>query len=378
MSEQADTRTIQQRMIAVMQEVGHISKGRQAPSVVGGYKFRGIDDFLNALQPAFIKHGIVVVPQVQSVAREERPTKNGGVAINTILTIAYEFHGAGGDNIRAVVVGEGADSTDKGCNKAMSSAFKYLACQSFCIPTDEPELDTEANVPHDAKAGPVERAAARGNNGGQLPKSQAGGPSTNNSAAVSAKGAAPQGQSQTAPANSNPAPAGNGKANTQPSTTTNGSANGSNTAQNASATSAGASQPDPKSTGTTPSSDTSGTTESAGAQGAADPKSAPTTGGSSESSQAAQSQSSATATVGKTEMQQLLQAGTANGWQKHQLTEFICHAFKLTPQTMTTDFTFKLWEQAVRILSHPKNANGVVSVSASGQPLGPEHRWPQD
>lgn len=135
---------------------------------------------------------------------------------------------------------------------------------------------------------------------------------------------------------------------------------------------------DPKSTGTTPSSDTSGTTQSAGAQSAADPKSAPTTGGSSESSQAAQSQSSATATVGKTEMQQLLQAGTANGWQKHQLTEFLCHAFKLTPQTMTTDFTFKHWEQAVRILSHPKNANGIVSVSASGQPLGPEHRWPQD
>lgn len=142
--------------------------------------------------------------------------------------------------------------------------------------------------------------------------------------------------------------------------------------------SAKGSSPDPKSTGTTPSADGSGTTQSAGAQGAADPKSAPTTGDSSASSQAAQSQSSATATVGKTEMQQLLQAGTANGWQKHQLTEFICHAFKLTPQTMTTDFTFKLWEQAVRILSHPQNANGVVSVSASGQPLGPEHRWPQD
>ncbi len=145
----AESMTIQERMIAVMQEIGFIAKDRKAPSVVGGYNFRGIDDFYEALQPALIKCGVFVVPEVLDIIREERTTKSGGVSINTILKIAYHFHGEGGDSISAVVVGEGSDSTDKGCNKAMSAAFKYLASQSWCIPTNEPENDTEAVAPEE-------------------------------------------------------------------------------------------------------------------------------------------------------------------------------------------------------------------------------------
>ena len=110
--------TIQQRMVAVMQEIGFIGKDREAPKVVGGYAFRGIDDFYQAVQPALIKCGVFVVPEVLEITREERQTKSGGVSITTLLKIAYHFHGQDGDVITAVVVGEGSDGTDKGCNKS--------------------------------------------------------------------------------------------------------------------------------------------------------------------------------------------------------------------------------------------------------------------
>jgi hypothetical protein len=69
---------IQQRMIAVMQEIGFISKERKAPQLIGGYNFRGIDDFYAAIQPALIKCGVFVVPTVKDIKREERTTKSGG------------------------------------------------------------------------------------------------------------------------------------------------------------------------------------------------------------------------------------------------------------------------------------------------------------
>lgn len=153
--------TIQQRMVAVMQEIGFIGKDREAPKVVGGYAFRGIDDFYQAVQPALIKCGVFVVPEVLEITREERQTKSGGASITTLLKIAYHFHGQDGDVITAVVVGEGSDGTDKGCNKAMSSAFKYLCAQTWCIPTEEPELDTEANAPEPVKPKAPPKAPAK-------------------------------------------------------------------------------------------------------------------------------------------------------------------------------------------------------------------------
>lgn len=139
--------TIHQRMIAVMQEIGFIGKDRKAPSVVGGYNFRGIDDFYERVQPALIKCGVFVIPEVLDIIREVRPGKDGKSNYVTVLKTAYHFYGENGDSVTAVVAGEGADTGDKGCNKALSGAFKYMASQSWCIPTEEPELDTENNAP---------------------------------------------------------------------------------------------------------------------------------------------------------------------------------------------------------------------------------------
>jgi hypothetical protein len=180
------------------------------------------------------------------------------------------------------------------------------------------------------------------------PKSQGDGRSTQNSASPNAKAAAQQGQSQTAPANSTPAHAGNGKESTQQATTTNAESNGSSTAQSAGASSASANQADPKSIGGQSSGAGSGTTTSAGVEIAS-----------------------------KVQLQQLLQAAVANGWQGKAVSDWICHQFKLTVHTIEAQFTVKQWEAAVKILSHPGNAGGKVQVDHRGQPLPAEHHWPK-
>ncbi|MBX9937686.1 MAG: ATP-binding protein [Candidatus Obscuribacterales bacterium] len=181
-----------------------------------------------------------------------------------------------------------------------------------------------------------------------VPKSQAESSGQSSSNADDARVAAQQEQSQTAPASSTPAPAGSGKANTQQSTTTKSANSGSSTASNAGASSASASQPDPKSTTGKSSGAGSDTTTPAGVE-----------------------------IVSKVQLQQLLQAATANGWTGQTVTGWLCHQFKLDIRQIETAFTVKQWEAAVKILSHPGNKGGRVLVDHRGQPLPESHHWPK-
>lgn len=128
----------------VMKDVGAVGKDKKNPQQ--NYKYRGIDDVMNALQPAMIKHGIFVVPNVISHEREERKSSKGGLLIYSVLTINYKFYAEDGSFVEATVVGEGMDSGDKATNKAMSVGFKYACFQVFCIPTEE-MIDSEVDSP---------------------------------------------------------------------------------------------------------------------------------------------------------------------------------------------------------------------------------------
>lgn len=132
----------------VMKDVGAVGKDSKNPQQ--GYRYRGIDAVMNALQPAMIKHGIFVVPSVMEEHREERQTSRGGLLIYSVLKIKYTFYAEDGTFIEAIVVGEGMDSGDKATNKALSVGFKYACFQVFCIPTEEmidPEVDSPEPTP---------------------------------------------------------------------------------------------------------------------------------------------------------------------------------------------------------------------------------------
>jgi len=128
----------------VMAEIGSI--GKNSENSFDHYKFRGIDDVYNAVQPAFVKHGVFVVPEVIEQTHEQKLSSNDKPMMWVILRIRYRFYAPDGSYVDAVTVGEAMDRGDKSCNKAMSAAFKYALFQVLCIPT-EGDNDADASSP---------------------------------------------------------------------------------------------------------------------------------------------------------------------------------------------------------------------------------------
>ncbi len=111
-----------------------------------GYNFRGVDDVYNALAPLLSKHGLVILPRMMTRQCEERLSKQGGNLFYVTVEAEFDFVCAeDGSKHTARTFGEAMDSGDKATNKAMSAAFKYVALQTFCIPT-EGDNDAEAHT----------------------------------------------------------------------------------------------------------------------------------------------------------------------------------------------------------------------------------------
>lgn len=140
----AEKKSIFEAINGVMKDCGAVGKDDFNPQQK--YKYRGIDAIMNALNPALVKNGVFVTPEVIDEKREERETQRGGLLIYSIIKVRYTFYAPDGSSVSAVVTGEGMDSGDKASNKAMSAAFKYACFQVFCIPTEE-MLDSEQDSP---------------------------------------------------------------------------------------------------------------------------------------------------------------------------------------------------------------------------------------
>ena len=104
---------------------------------------------MNTLHPLFAKYGVLMVPEVLESTREERVTAKGGALISAILKVKYHFTAIDGSEVTATVIGEGMDTADKASNKALAVAFKYVALQVFCIPTEEVGQDDPDNYTPD-------------------------------------------------------------------------------------------------------------------------------------------------------------------------------------------------------------------------------------
>lgn len=139
---------IYESITKIMEEVPAI--GKDKVNKQQGFKFRGIDDVMNALQPLLAKNKVFIVPEILEQLREERTTSKGGNLIYSICKIKYKFYAEDGSNIEAITIGEGMDSGDKATNKAMAIAMKYALFQVFCIPTEEMK-DPDGETPEESK-----------------------------------------------------------------------------------------------------------------------------------------------------------------------------------------------------------------------------------
>lgn len=150
MTEPVKTTTplIFKKMSDVMRDVKAITKDQK--NVAQGFKFRGIDQFVNALYPALTKHGVFMAPSCKSQSHEikEVTRSNGkpGVDKHVHIEMAYTFYAEDGSWVTVgPIPAEGLDSGDKATNKALSAALKYALIQTFSIPTEdmaEADLDS--------------------------------------------------------------------------------------------------------------------------------------------------------------------------------------------------------------------------------------------
>lgn len=146
----AEAGKIYQSMACVMKDMVAIAKDKKNQQQ--GFNYRGIDDAYNALQPLLAKNGIFNTPEVLEKWREERTNSKGTVLAFTVLRMKYTFYADDGSSVSCIVEGEGMDSGDKSSNKAMAIAHKYALIQTFCVPT---ELDDPDSQVHEVVSKPV-------------------------------------------------------------------------------------------------------------------------------------------------------------------------------------------------------------------------------
>jgi hypothetical protein len=124
-------------MAAVMKDIAPVGKTNENREQ--RYRFRSIEDVMNAVKVGLTKHGVFYLPTVTQRVPEQRTTA-GGKPMNTVhLEMRYDFYAADGSSVSAVVWGEGADLADKATNKAMSAALKYALVQAFSIAAEDIE-----------------------------------------------------------------------------------------------------------------------------------------------------------------------------------------------------------------------------------------------
>ncbi len=139
----AEAGRIYQAIPAIMGELDAIGKNKR--NTQQGFMYRGVDDVMNAINPALVKNKVFIVPEILDQLREERQSNKGNNLIYSICRIRFKFFAEDGSSVEAVTIGEGMDSGDKATNKAMAVAFKYACFQIFCIPTEEmqdPDADS--------------------------------------------------------------------------------------------------------------------------------------------------------------------------------------------------------------------------------------------
>ena len=86
MAEAARKMNIYEAISRCMEEIGAV--GKDAVNKQQGFKYRGIDAVMNAINPALVKNHIFIVPEVLEQQRQERTTNKGAVLIYSMQRTA--------------------------------------------------------------------------------------------------------------------------------------------------------------------------------------------------------------------------------------------------------------------------------------------------
>lgn len=144
---------IHELMPLVKSEIGHIGKNGKHPQ---GYKFRKIEDVLDAVAPIFGRHKITTTMNccdIQSSTTTEDKFNTQGVKCGTrimnrvVCRVIVSLFAPDGSSLECSGVGEAIDYNDgRASNKAMAAGWKYAVALGLAIPfegIDDNETTTE-------------------------------------------------------------------------------------------------------------------------------------------------------------------------------------------------------------------------------------------
>lgn len=143
-------------MVKAMQIIGRLGVGKLGTNQDQGYKFRSIDQVYGAVSAGLSEAGLMILPAVITRERTEHRTAAGKANWHVTLKMMYSFICAADGSSHEVgpFFGEAFDTSDKATNKALTTAYKYMVIEVFCIPlvglddADEhtPEVDAGTSV----------------------------------------------------------------------------------------------------------------------------------------------------------------------------------------------------------------------------------------
>ena len=122
-----------------MRDVGYVQKAGH--NDFQNYKYATEADAIAALRPAMIKHGLCMIPSVESVEQDEWG--------NTNVLMHYRILDEEGNFLSFRAAGSGNDKNskgvgDKGIYKALTGASKYALLKTFMMETgDDPEVPNQ-------------------------------------------------------------------------------------------------------------------------------------------------------------------------------------------------------------------------------------------
>ena len=132
-------------MAKILKEVDFIGKNK---TTTGGsiFKFRGIDDMYNTLHKSFADNGVFLIPEVLEATVETQEKADKKLQYSSVVKVKFTCFAEDGSSISGIGVGHALDTSDKGTNKAQSSALKYFLMQTFLIPTEEDKDVENSNL----------------------------------------------------------------------------------------------------------------------------------------------------------------------------------------------------------------------------------------
>lgn len=143
------------KLAEVMASVDRVAK--TGHNATFNYDFVREADVTEAIRKELAARKVIVVPFLESTGTRTMQTRSGTMEITLALYRFTFYDGESDEKIEARVQGEGMDGQDKGSNKALTAALKYLLLKTFLIPTGD---DTESDVHEAPKPAPSRPATA--------------------------------------------------------------------------------------------------------------------------------------------------------------------------------------------------------------------------